>query len=462
MAPTLMLVYSLVTIYALCYQLQAPLEPFLVDKLVTGDGASNAYANLQSFFAFIQLIGSFAVGYCIDKFGLRTMFVVNFAACAASYAILANASTIELLFASKIPSIFQAGFLCAQTAAAKLTPAGEQRSSALGRLTAAYTIGATVGPTLGGYLGTTVSASLAVVGSLIAVALVLLLPSAVDADEETPARAAKVAEANSLSWAARLQEILPIVWPLLLTKFIAGLVNSANNAARPLLLKDTFGLEAAQLGAFMSTMFFGNALLGLQLGRLTALLGGGTATVRICLGVLALGYVGIAGGASVIGSASFSGTLVLFPFLATTLVISLAQFPLATTITAESTALVPAPLKGTLVGCEHALFAGAAMLAPRPGIWLLHNLGVSALGAASGAVYIGLAVAWLVLPREAHGAAGAQALQQGAGPDGETAALLAAKPQQRGDGTSGVTLEGPPPALAPNCVKRNGVKGGQC
>ena len=58
------------------------------------------------------------VGYLLDRVGLRWMFALNFAACAACYALLANATSIELLFASKVPALFQAGFLCAQTAAA--------------------------------------------------------------------------------------------------------------------------------------------------------------------------------------------------------------------------------------------------------------------------------------------------------------------------------------------------------
>jgi hypothetical protein len=41
---SLFIVYSLVVLYALCYQLQSPIEPFLVDKLLnsTGKGAATA------------------------------------------------------------------------------------------------------------------------------------------------------------------------------------------------------------------------------------------------------------------------------------------------------------------------------------------------------------------------------------------------------------------------------------
>ena len=59
----------------------------------------------------------------------------------------------------------------------------------------------------------------------------------------------------------------------------SGFVNSAASAARPLLLKDTFRFDQARLGVFMSAIFFGNALLGLQLGRITSALGGALPTV---------------------------------------------------------------------------------------------------------------------------------------------------------------------------------------
>ena len=51
-------------------------------------------------------------------------------------------------------------------------------TAALARLTSAYTLGGVIGPALGGQLGVTTAARLAVAGSLLAVGLVMLLPSA--------------------------------------------------------------------------------------------------------------------------------------------------------------------------------------------------------------------------------------------------------------------------------------------
>eukprot|EP00239_Pterosperma_sp_CCMP1384_P009899 CAMPEP_0197863782 /NCGR_PEP_ID=MMETSP1438-20131217/41499_1 /TAXON_ID=1461541 /ORGANISM="Pterosperma sp., Strain CCMP1384" /LENGTH=88 /DNA_ID=CAMNT_0043481809 /DNA_START=38 /DNA_END=300 /DNA_ORIENTATION=- len=71
----LYLIYFLVVLYALCYQLQSPIEPFLVDKLVGSDSetaTATAYARLQSFFSFIQTIGSLSFGYVLDRVSIRT------------------------------------------------------------------------------------------------------------------------------------------------------------------------------------------------------------------------------------------------------------------------------------------------------------------------------------------------------------------------------------------------------
>lgn len=249
MLSPILIVYLLVIIYAVCYQLQSPLEPFLVEKLVKGESAATAYAKLRSFFSLVQLVGSFIVGFLIDRVGLRTMFTVNFVACALCYAILANTTSIELIYASKLPSVFQAGFLCAQTAAAKLTAPGAERASALGRLTSSYTIGATVGPTLGGFLGVTASAWLAVVGSLVAIFLVFLLPedggvAAASAAAGAAAGGARRPPAvksaphkpapgsSELSLIGRVGEVLSFTWPLLLTKMVSGFANSAHGAPR--------------------------------------------------------------------------------------------------------------------------------------------------------------------------------------------------------------------------------------
>lgn len=446
-------VYMLVVMYALCYQLQSPLEPFLVEQLSAKDvdGAA-AYARLQSFFSVVQMLGSFIVGYLLDVVGLRFMFALNFIGCAASYALLARATTMEGLYLSKLPAVLMAGFLCAQTAAAKLTPAGAERATALGRLTSSYTVGGVIGPALGGVLGVQSSARLAVIGSLVAVCLVTLLPSAVEekaahqADSVSTSEACTSAPAASKAKAATpttlkktakdgsavaaseadaaggdgqapslsvlVYSVLLLTWPLVLTKFSSGVVNSSMGAVRPLLLKNEFHLDAARLGAFMSASFFGSAVVGLRLGAITERLGGQLPTIIRCLAVMALGYaiMAMAFEPSILGGIGreYTPQRGVWLYASLSLALALAQFPLATTITSLTTSSVPANLKGLQVGLEHMLFALGSLIGPGVGVIVLEAYGLSGCAAAAAAAFAALWLSWRRNGRERSLAAAAE------------------------------------------------------
>ncbi len=58
----------------------------------------------------------------------------------------------------------------------KATSDDGERAKNIGRLTAAYTVGAALGPALGGYLGWELSAQFAIVGSFLSAVLVLAFP----------------------------------------------------------------------------------------------------------------------------------------------------------------------------------------------------------------------------------------------------------------------------------------------
>ena len=99
------------------------MEPFLIDRL-SKTGSMDEYARLQSFFSLLQMVGSIIVGRFLDRLGARTMFLVTFLASALSYFLLSKATTMDILYYSKLPTILQAGFLCAQTLVAQITSDG--------------------------------------------------------------------------------------------------------------------------------------------------------------------------------------------------------------------------------------------------------------------------------------------------------------------------------------------------
>ena len=402
-------VYALVAIYATCYQLQAPLEPFLVERLKNGSSpeeGATAYARLQSFFQLVQMVGSFLVGYLLDIVGLRLMFALNFLGCAASYGILARADTLDMLWLSKLPTVLMAGFLCAQTAAAKLTPPGPARASALGRLTSAYTLGGVIGPALGGYVGVQVAARLAVVGSTLAVGLVILLPPAIEEAESVQGSSDDPSNANDpvgdaekppSKFSARLGAVLKLTWPLILSKMASGVVNSAVGAARPLLLKDDFHFDAARLGVFMSSGFFGSAMVGLKLGEISEWVGGAAPTIIGSLGAMCSCYLLLAGAFEPVMldfARSYTPNSGVWVYAGLSFITSLFQFPLATTITALSTQIVPGSLKGTLVGCEHATFALSSLIGPTLGVACLQAYGLAGVATGASIAYLALFGCW--------------------------------------------------------------------
>ena len=131
--------YINIVLYALCYQLQRPVEPFLIESLSKGENAetvSQTYGNLQAFFSTVQTIGSPLVGILLDRVGIRKASAMVFLSSALSYAILASASDLNLLFLSKVPTALQHAFLIAQaTAAASTGGDSVARAAALGRMT---------------------------------------------------------------------------------------------------------------------------------------------------------------------------------------------------------------------------------------------------------------------------------------------------------------------------------------
>ena len=111
--------------------------------------SNQTYGRLASFFSFIQTIGSPLIGILLDRIGVRKTSILVYFASAASYWMLANATTTTWLFWSKVPTIFQHAFLVGQATVASASPgtisddsgAGgglnggdKQRAVALGRM----------------------------------------------------------------------------------------------------------------------------------------------------------------------------------------------------------------------------------------------------------------------------------------------------------------------------------------
>jgi len=146
MSSEVIVTYVNIILYAISYQLQRPVEPFLVKSLInqTDNGQSETqsevnqtFGRLTSFFSFIQTIGSPLVGILLDKIGPRRTSILVYLSSSASYAILSQATSPLWLYCSKIPTILQHAFLVGQATVSSSSDSSSAsgRAAALGRMT---------------------------------------------------------------------------------------------------------------------------------------------------------------------------------------------------------------------------------------------------------------------------------------------------------------------------------------
>jgi len=433
--------YINIVLYALSYQLQRPVEPYLIQSLIkkeksegflpsysfstsisTSSSINQTYGNLQSFFSFCQMFGSPLVGILLDRIGIRKTSCVVFIASALSYSILAISNDITLLFVSKIPTVFQAAFLVAQATAATTTgDDASVRAAALGRMTTAYTIGATIGPVLGGYLAGKgdfyIGAKFAVAGSLLSVILSLLfLPDnngGIDEDEEptttisTTTTTKKDESKNKRSFLEDTRHsaeivLRPAIWPLLMVKVIGGVCASMHSTVIPLVLTQTLKFGPQQLGFLMSSGMFTVATFGaFAMAPLTKTVG---SFGMMNIGLLVRSVLGlIMAWMIVIYSSLLERTttitieLILMQILAVSILHALSQHVLATGLTTQTTGSVDKDEQGSLLGLEHSLHSLARIGGPAIGITLLGLGGMIPVEITCGSLDILMAVSLSIL-----------------------------------------------------------------
>lgn len=405
--------YANIVLYALCYQLQRPVEPFLIQSLTEQEEAQGSsttsvnqtYGNLQSFFSFCQMFGSPLVGILLDRIGIRNTSCIVFVASALSYAILAKASDLTLLFVSKIPTVFQAAFLVAQATAATTTKGNAAlRAAALGRMTTAYTIGATIGPALGGYLAGQgdfyIGAKLAVAGSLLSAALsIWFLPDHSISKEKEKETIEKRSFLEDTLHSGKIA-LRPNIWPLLTVKVIGGVCASMHSTAIPLVLTQILGFEPQQLGLVMSCGMFAVAFFGaFFMAPLTKYLGSlgmmnAGMLSRSVLGLILAGMVMTYASVLVNSDSTISMEFVFGQIVVVSILHNLSQHVLATGLTTQTTGSVDTDEQGALLGLEHSLFSLARIGGPAIGTALFGFGGVLPVEMACGAIDI-LTVAFL-------------------------------------------------------------------
>lgn len=379
----LLVLYAAIVVYAATFQAQLPVQPFLVKSLSTS--AVESFTSLRTFIAVLQLLGSLLSGWLIDRVGARNVLLLALGASALSYAITARATTLALLFAAQVPTVFQHAVLAARAYATTVVPAGDARALVLGRITFAYGVGMLVGPSAGGVLASidlTLAAAASAVGALAAAVFVwALLPEA-----EASGGGGALKEhggggaAGDAGGYARLLGVAGVA-PALAVKAIFVLALAVFQGAFSLLAFDRFALDAAGMGAILAWVGALSAVGSTVVVPLVAARGWGA--TRACVGAAAA----LAASLAAFAAATTQTHLFLLCVPQT-----LAAVVFQTLNAAALSALVPAALQGALHAADMAISSGLRIAAPAAAAALITRIGYWSVGVFTGAAAAAVAL----------------------------------------------------------------------
>jgi multidrug resistance protein len=142
----------LAVLMAVCFvdmlglMLVAPLMPFYATRM---NAAEWMVGPLISSFAVAQLISSPIWGKFSDRYGRRPAMIIGLSASAIAYAIFGYASSLWMLFASRLVQGLGGGTTGVAQAYVADTMAPAERAKALGWISAATSAGVMIGPVIG-------------------------------------------------------------------------------------------------------------------------------------------------------------------------------------------------------------------------------------------------------------------------------------------------------------------------
>lgn len=142
----------LAVLMAVCFvdmlglMLVAPLMPFYAKRM---DAADWLVGPLIAAFAVAQLISSPVWGKFSDRYGRRPAMIIGLSASALAYVVFGFASSLWMLFASRLVQGLGGGTTGVAQAYVADTMAPGERAKALGWISAATSAGVLIGPVIG-------------------------------------------------------------------------------------------------------------------------------------------------------------------------------------------------------------------------------------------------------------------------------------------------------------------------
>ncbi len=276
-----------------------PVFPYFGRSLNASDGAVTL---TMAAYSLGQFISAPFWGRLSDRFGRKPILIAGTCAAAVAYILVANAKSIEMLFAARLFGGLMAGNIAAAFAAASDISTPSSRAKAMGILGAAFGLGFIIGPAMGGELAghhptpdslAHVAYIAAAMNGLAALATLLIfretLRPALRKERERAHRFA------ILTGRRRLQT-------LTLVSFLVTTAFGMMEASMGFLAADRFGWTPRDLGHLFAVVGVLSVIMqGGGIGRLTRMLG----ETKLLVGGLAIMTIGlvIAGLAQVPGHA---------------------------------------------------------------------------------------------------------------------------------------------------------------
>jgi MFS transporter, DHA1 family, tetracycline resistance protein len=146
---TFAVVFATILIDFVGFSLLIPVLPLFADRL----GATSLQVGwIVALYGFFQLLFLPFWGWVSDRIGRRPVILISLLGTAVSFAVLAAAQTIGVVYAARaLTGLFAASIGAAQAVITDLTPPTE-RASGMGLIGAAFGASLVVGPAVGGVL----------------------------------------------------------------------------------------------------------------------------------------------------------------------------------------------------------------------------------------------------------------------------------------------------------------------
>lgn len=254
-------IYFNAILYSSCFWVQIGVMPYLSKKL----GADPVvFGYLQTTFALVQLCGGPIIGRFGDIFGSRAALVLSFAAAALTYSILGLASSVTMLFVSRLPSVFMHAMQGSQMIVTDIS-GKDERADALGKLGVFYAVGMVIGPSTGGLIthtyGERTAAFLSAFVSCVSIVIAyLFIPGNTKSTskEMVTSDSSKQSESSpqkeNIFSVKKFTELLqiPAVFFLITVKIITGIPFGIFQSMFSLVSMEYFKLEPQQNGFVMS------------------------------------------------------------------------------------------------------------------------------------------------------------------------------------------------------------------